>query len=392
MNKTNKQPQRTCPLCLAPLSEPIFKSDLGVVITSLCDVLPGIHEVNACGRCGHLSSPPLPNLTEYYKSGYQILVAAENEDQLYSSSGGVPKYRFDYQLETLLNKVEVPHGAQVLDYGAAKGTTLKRLFERRPDISPHLFDVSDIYRAFWDRFCPAERTAINSLPAEWDGRFDLVLSFYALEHVAEPRSFLNTVHRLLKPNGTAYIIVPDVFRNIGDFLVADHVNHFTKVSLENACRSLGFKEFEVDNSTHSGAFILTATAGDRQANQTLDGDAVEKAIVNAKQLSEHWSTFATRLRDFEKCHLDVGSWAVYGSGFYGTLTTICLNRPEAVTCFLDQNPHRWTKTLLDRPILPPESMPINVSGLYVGLNPASARSEIAKLDTLMNRKLAVFYP
>ena len=361
------------------------------MVTSLCGQLPGASEVYACERCGHLSSPPLPDLARYYQSEYQILVASEDEDQLYSTAEGKTTYRFDHQLDTLLAKADLPSGARVLDYGAAKGTTLRRLAQRRPDIVPHLFDVSDLYVPFWSRFCPPQRWAVDRVPDEWAGSFDLVMSFYALEHVADPLGFLASVRGLLAPGGRAYAIVPNVFANIGDFLVADHVNHFTRPSLRYAFGSMGLSDPQVDATAHAGAFVVTAGRGEPAVPSGPMPGAAE-AVAEAVRLDAYWRGFAGRVRQFEEAHAGLGAVAVYGSGFYGTLTMACLRRPERVSCFLDRNPHRQKARLMDRPILAPEQLPAEVAGLYVGLNPAQARSGVADLPRVRDGRLPTFYP
>ena len=94
------------------------------------------------------------------------------------------------------------------------------------------------------------------------------------------------------------------------------------------------------------------------------------------------------MREFEKAN--GGEVAIYGSGFYGTFIHSSLERPEAVACFLDQNPHRQSQTLIGKPILAPEKLPETVWRLYAGLNPRIARDELSAMDWL--RDLEVFYP
>lgn len=362
------------------------------MITSLCDVLPGRTRLDLCTQCGHLFTPPLPDLTEYYRTKYHILVTSEDEDQLYELKDGRPVYRFDHQLDVLEAKVDLPAGAAVLDYGCAKGTTLRRLAERRPGVVPHLFDVSEIYRPFWDKFCPPEQTAVDRLPGEWAGRFDLALSFYALEHVEDPRRCLADVARALKPNGLLYLIVPNVNTNAGDFLVADHVNHFSRPSLRYALEAEGYVDVVLDDRTHRGAFVVKARRGNGPRVPPVDGGEVEAVLDNARRLAAYWTDFPTRVREFEAAHPALGPVAVYGSGFYGTVIATSLENPEAIRCFVDRNRYRWPHRLLGKPIVPPEGVPGDVRGLYAGLNPAVARGELAKIEAWKGRFDAVFYP
>src|SRR5262245_22404443 len=86
-----------CTVCTAPLGEAIYRSAERYSITSLCQVLPGQTLVYYCSQCGHLMTPPLPDLTTFYDQDYTILIDSEDEDQLYEVRDGQPVYRYDHQ-------------------------------------------------------------------------------------------------------------------------------------------------------------------------------------------------------------------------------------------------------------------------------------------------------
>ncbi|MEO7157994.1 MAG: methyltransferase domain-containing protein, partial [Vicinamibacterales bacterium] len=173
----------------------------------------------------------MPDQAGYYASEYKISLGAADEDQIYEIRGDRITYRTEHQVETLLGKLDLPHGALMLDYGCAKGEGPRQILRRRADVVMHLFDVSDMYRSYWDRFVPRDRTAVDSTTVSWQGRFDVVTSFFAIEHMDEPQAVVSKIAALLKEGGTLYGIVPDTFGNVADFVVTDHVNHFTRPSL-----------------------------------------------------------------------------------------------------------------------------------------------------------------
>lgn len=194
-----------------------------------------------CGACGHLQTEALADLGEYYDRNYKILIGSEDEDQLYAVVDGRKVFRTEHQVNTLLAKVPLPTGARVLDYGCAKSSSLRRLTELRPDLEPHVFDVSDMYLPYWNRFVRPENCALYTLKPEWANHFDLITSFFALEHVADPQVLARTVAGLLKPGGHFYCIVPNVYANTADFVVADHVNHFSAASLRRLMHDAGMQ-------------------------------------------------------------------------------------------------------------------------------------------------------
>ena len=381
-----------CHVCGQPLQSPLYQSAHAVSITSLCEVRPERVAVAFCGACGHLQTEALADLGEYYDRNYKILIGSEDEDQLYAVVDGRKVFRTEHQVNTLLAKVPLPTGARVLDYGCAKSSSLRRLTELRPDLEPHVFDVSDMYLPYWNRLVRPENCALYTLKPEWANHFDLITSFFALEHVADPQVLARTVAGLLKPGGHFYCIVPNVYANTADFVVADHVNHFSAASLRRLMHDAGMQVVSLDAHTHSSAWVLVAT---RQAHATPERPAHgEHAALKqqVRDMAAYWSGFADRVRAFEAAHPHAASVAIYGSGFYGTFIATCLRQPKRVACFLDQNPHRQHQLLLDKPILPPEQLPAAVSVIYVGLNPRLARAGIQGVVAWQGLAHHYFYP
>ena len=373
-----------CNICNDPLGAPVYESVRPVSITSLCQVLDGPTRVWHCANCGHTQTAPLPALEKFYAEDYHILTTSEEEDQLYSVRDGKKLFRTEHQVDTLLAKVNLSPNARVLDYGCGKAATLKALRNNRDDVVPHVFDVGNQYRDFWNDFVRAENQTVNEVPEEWAGHFDAVISFFVLEHVAEPKAFVGEAYRLLRDGGTFYFLVPNLFANSADLVVADHVNHFSESSLHRLLSDAGFAVREIDGTTHNSAWVVVAEKTNVNSESVLATSVADK--VNT--MAEYWREFGERVRAFEKSN-DYEA-AIYGAGFYGAFIHASLDRAKSVECFLDQNPHRQKQTLLGKPILAPEALPETVRRLYVGLNPRVAREELAVMD--WSQELEVFFP
>jgi SAM-dependent methyltransferase len=384
-----------CPVCQQSPGKPIYVSAQSLSITSLCNTLPANTTVFFCQNCGHLLTEPLPNLADYYDQTYKILIDSEEEDQLYEIAGNRKIFRTEHQVKTLLQLAPLPERAKVLDYGCAKSSTLKQLFDRRPDIIPHAFDVSSMYVPFWEKFIAQGNWAIYEPKPEWSNSFDLVTSFFALEHVLNPREILQQITKLLKPGGTFYCIVPNVYSNIADFVVADHVNHFSLESLHYLLAATGFSDVCINDSAHASAFVILAKK--KQVAQPFRPPAghperLADLTVRVHQMADYWGNFGKRVRSFEQLHANYLTAAIYGSGFYGTFIAACLDNPIKVSCFLDQNPHRQKQRQLGKLILAPELLPENVKLVYVGLNPLLARVGIQNVAAWQTRWHEYFYP
>lgn len=388
---TNAAGLTHCTVCAAPLGEPIYRSAEPYSITSLCQILTGHTQVYYCGGCGHLMTPPLPDLAAFYDQEYTILIDSEDEDQLYELRDGRAVYRYDHQADTVLAKLDIGPGARVLEYGAAKGATLRRVMARRPDVRGHLFDVSSMYKPFWDRFCPPENCATHRLPASWAGSFDHVLAFFVLEHVAAPRDMAAGLAGLLRPGGWAYLIVPSVATNVGDFVVADHVNHFSPASLRRVMEQGGFMDVEVDDQAHRAALVVRGRKGTSAvAPAEMSAEEARALAEQAGALARRWRGYAEAARALEQ--QAEGPVAIYGSGVYSTFLMSSLRHPERVRCFLDRNPHRQGKRHLERDVLAPVDLPADINNVYVALNPAVARQEMRQVPGWEGRAVNLLYP
>lgn len=365
-----------CNVCGAHLANPLYRSPGANSLTSLCEVWDIPTEVFYCAACGHVQSAEPPDISRYYDSAYRILLDSEDEDQVYRFDNDIPVYRTDHQVATLLSRIDIARGARVLDYGCAKGAALRKLIAKRPDIDPYLFDVSQMYEPFWQRFSRPDHWAMYETPRAWTGSFDLVTSFYSLEHVAQPRTVLQAIYALLKPNGVLYCVVPNALANTADFIVADHVNHFTQPSLVRALQDGGFSNVEVTDGAHDGAWVAVARRGDGERLTRGDVAAGQGNLKDlggqVHRIAEYWLAIGDRVRRYEAEHADRKTSAIYGSGFYGAFIATCLTRPENVSSFVDRNPFRQGKRLFGKPVIAPDALDPAVRTVYVGLSPETA--------------------
>ena len=375
-----------CNVCGSALGDPIYASKSDHVLTSLCELRAGIKRVWCCSSCGHLRGDALEDTVSYYATDYKILLNEEDEDQIYEATGKMIVYRTDHQIDTLLKKLRIPENAAMLDYGCAKASTFKRLASLRTDLQLHLFDVSQMYESHWDRFVRPERRAVITTPADWQNRFEVVTSFFALEHIPDPRETVNRIAALLKDDGVFYGIVPDTFGNIADFVVIDHVNHFTKPSLHTLLAAAGFTDIFIDEEAHRGALVFVA----RRVGPATQRPNVPQVVDNAKELAQHWSRLSDRIRAAENTYGDIPS-SIYGSGFYGAYIASTLRHPDRLRVFLDRSPYQQGKLLFEKSIVAPEELPTDIQLLYVGLNPKIARSTVDKMDWLKIRNLNLVF-
>ena len=374
-----------------PLGTPVFRSALAVSVTSLSRTVPGPTEVFLDERCGHLQTAPLPDAGAYYDTGYRIIDTSDEDDVLHDVVDGRCVYRQSSQEAALRATVDIRAGMRILDYGCGKGTVMKRLLASEPGLQGFLYDISRTYEPLWARFLPAERFATYRLRPEWSGTFDVVTSFFSLEHAINPVAELQAIRGLLRAGGTAFIIVPDAEANPADMVVVDHAHHYSEPSLRLALAAAGLRTTRIARDIHAGAIVATATpASPGESVPVPAATEVTRANDVFRVLARYWTEMQARVRALEAA--PAGSpRAIYGAGVYGTFIAACLERPGDIACFVDRNPLLHAAPHLGVPVVPPARLPQEVRAVYAGLNPASARRVLSEVAEWRGRELEFLF-
>jgi len=167
--------------------------------------------------------------------------------------------RFERELK--LFRKFCPSGA-VLDVGCGSGAFLFQLKKRWPgdyeilgtDVSGAPLDYAE------SRGVPVVRGSF--LDQDFGGRqFDAVTFWAVIEHLAEPKRFLEKAHSVLKPGGLCIVLVPNLrslaVRLLGAkyrYVYEQHLNYFNATTLRRLCAK-GFNVVET-RFTHFNPMVI----------------------------------------------------------------------------------------------------------------------------------------
>ena len=159
-----------------------------------------------------MAEPPQPELPHAHLPPQQVIQAFY--DRLYREQGLADPVRLYRRIVHLLQPVQ---GRALLDVACGEGHVL--FYAQQARLIPTGIDLSAeaIRRA--QRRCPHAKLYVSDgerLPFP-DGTFDYVTSLGSLEHYRQMEQGLEEMARVLKPEGMACIMVPNVFW-LGDVL------------------------------------------------------------------------------------------------------------------------------------------------------------------------------
>lgn len=219
---------RVCPLCAADRPQRLF-------------VKEGFPH-NRCADCGMIYVAPVlreERLHSHYLGEDSYTRVLMNETQM-----EMDRRKFHYGLDLI--ESFVPGKGRLLDVGCGPGVFLEVARERGWRVEGLEFNAWCVERVrglgipVFDS--PLETADLTA------GAYQCVTLWTVLEHIVEPRGFLESIRRLVSPQGVLLVLVPNVeslaIRILHEKAVTfsgdSHVNHFGPATLARLLETSGF--------------------------------------------------------------------------------------------------------------------------------------------------------
>jgi SAM-dependent methyltransferase len=199
-----------------------------------------------CGECDYVFVNPRPcagDLKDFYQEYYP------DQDGLPESWGGEMSAIFS----SIYRQVNADrNGGRILDIGSSYGHFLSQFDAsswQATGVDPSSSAVG--YSREHYPHITAHDANFEDVALE-PGSFDIITSFYVLEHVFDPRDIMQRIYSLLDADGLAIIRIPytgpffPVARMMGRPLMYApmHLNDFAPSQFERMCRDIGFSRVE----------------------------------------------------------------------------------------------------------------------------------------------------
>ncbi len=306
--------------------------------------------VVCCKKCGLVYLNPRKTseeLTGYYESVYRAPIHLDNLDE---------ERRSLIQTRTQLLKEHIQERrGKLLEIGCGEGFFLQKVIREGFDATG--IEPSVEYSKVCYRIAPQANIFTKSFEEfETKDRFDIICSFFVLEHVIDATTFLNKCHEFLNQDGILYLEIPDVElypKQLSDMIWHEHIYHFSRTTIQRFLMKTGFEAIDIYSPGPSYQFGIAVFAKKISEKDTKcrtylpDSPAHNLAFESLRRHLEVLNYYRFRLKTeldsvLKRVRSGHRKMAIYGSGiFHDNLHTYTNLMPEDVTLVIDDNQNKW---------------------------------------------------
>jgi 2-polyprenyl-3-methyl-5-hydroxy-6-metoxy-1,4-benzoquinol methylase len=288
-----------------------------------------------CQQCGHIYNHSFDEDKLDYSKQY--------ENSLHFS----PKFA-DYA-EKLARDLIVRHHIsqkEIIDIGCGDGTFLELLCELGdnkgigfdPSAAPDRYAKNGNIKFIRDRYSPAHSNQ----------KVDLICCRHVLEHIKDPRAFIENIKETLGPksNPILFFEVPNVMYTLQDFgiwdLIYEHCSYFCKTSLQHLFARFGFRALNLTTAFDHQFLLIEAKASNMTA---ADSDEDRVDVMHMQNLVREFSThFSRKINKWktvlDRLGADKNKTVVWGAGSKGTTFLNMIDDNHAIEYVVDINPKK----------------------------------------------------
>lgn len=318
-------------------------------VTSDSKPWPAGGDLSVCRRCGAIQKLP----TEKWRSeaasiyrNYEMYHLSCGAEQLVFADSGAIKPRSERLVEFVLGKMPLRTTGKLIDIGCGNGEALRNFSRALPHWKLYGNELTDKVASELRRL-PNFVELYTIPPSQIRERFSIVSLIYSLEHMAAPLAALTEAAGLLDEAGALFVEVPDVETSPFDVLVADHMMHFSRVSLGALAGRAGVSVTTLANDVLPKEITLIG----RRAKPAIVASNPEAGIRLARSIVTWLVDLVAEVRDFARqSEIGIFGTSVAGMAFYGEFR-------DRVAFFVDEDPARIGKAYDGRPVIAPSEAP-----------------------------------
>ncbi len=274
--------------------------------------------------------------------GFLQLLNYIKPEILYKNYFTISSWKYQPHVQRLIDQIDFIYhpnqNTKILEIGCNDGSFITSLIERgyenilgiEPTLDSYLIAKNKGYNVVNNFF---NKEFIEKDP-QYENYYDIVISRQVLEHIDNLNEFLKSIRIVLKDNGGLVIEVPDHSMNLETLdysLWEEHINYFTKDTLNNLFQKNGFKVLHYETTLFSGkAMIFYAIKTDDfsknivNKNDDLIKNYIMKLPILERKLKNHLEEEAKNKKIY-----------IYGCGARSSTFVNFFKLQEFIECYID---------------------------------------------------------
>lgn len=336
-------------------------------ITSDCRSFESGGELYVCAECGGIQKIPnkkwLDEISIIYNDYAAYSLASGEEQLVLDASTGIPRKRSDVLMTRLATTAKLPPVTRSLDVGCGHGVTLEAMSRTFPKWHLYGYEIGTGNLDRLRSIAGFEKLYTESLDLV-PGHFGFISMIHSLEHFANPFDTLCELRRKISDDGVMFIEVCNVDENPFDLVVADHLTHFSPLSLARLLERAGFRVIEIATDWIKKEISLLAAPGVtvRMSNSTKENAVFERVLADIG-----WLEFL--LTEAHRTAAGSHLFGVFGTSI--AATWLATDLAEKIDFFVDEDTNRIGKTYMGKKVLSPAQVPV-ASTVFLALAPILA--------------------
>ena len=265
-------------------------------VTSDSKPWPAGGDLSVCHGCGAIQKLPTEkwrsDATSIYRN-YEMYHLSCGAEQLVFADTGAIKPRSERLVEFVLAELPLAETGKLIDIGCGNGEALRNFSRALPQWKLYGNELTDKVLAELLRL-PNFVKLYTIPPSQIRERFSIVSLIHSLEHMPTPLAAMAEAVGLLDEDGALFVEVPDVETSPFDVLVADHMMHFSRVSLGALAGRAGVSVTTLANDVLPKEITLIG----RRAKPAIVASNPEAGIRLARSIVTWLVDLVAEVRDF----------------------------------------------------------------------------------------------